>query len=68
MLEFGTTYLLLQQDGKVTKEDLRGVYDVSLIFNSTKTSYDPLRITLFTTAGAFLTDDTLKGFYLLSHS
>lgn len=29
MLEFGTTYLLLQQDGKVMKEDLRGVYDVS---------------------------------------
>lgn len=30
MLEFGTTYLLLQQDGKVMKEDLRGVYDVRL--------------------------------------
>lgn len=30
MLEFPTTYLLLQQDGKIMKEDLRGVYDVGV--------------------------------------
>ncbi|KAJ4404099.1 hypothetical protein N0V82_010552 [Gnomoniopsis sp. IMI 355080] len=32
MLEFPTTYLLLQQDGKIMKEDLRGVYDGSIFF------------------------------------
>lgn len=29
VLEFGTTWLLIQKDGKIYKEDLRGVYDVS---------------------------------------
>lgn len=29
IFEFGTTYLLIRQDGKVLKDDLRGVYDVS---------------------------------------
>ncbi|CAN8104562.1 unnamed protein product [Discula destructiva] len=32
VFEFGTTYLLIQQDGKVLKEDLRGVYDGSIFF------------------------------------
>lgn len=38
VLEFGTTYLLLQQDGKVTKEDLRGVYDVGPLLRISKPS------------------------------
>jgi hypothetical protein len=29
MFEFGTTWLLLQKDGRVLKEDLRQTYDVS---------------------------------------
>ncbi|MBE3046933.1 hypothetical protein IMZ48_31275 [Candidatus Bathyarchaeota archaeon] len=29
VFEFGTTWLLIQKDGKIYKEDLRGVYDVS---------------------------------------
>lgn len=34
VFEFGTTWLLLQQNGKVYKDDLRGVYDVSLAVSS----------------------------------
>lgn len=30
VFEFGTTWLLIQKDGKCYKEDVRGVYDVSL--------------------------------------
>lgn len=29
VFEFGATWLLIQKDGKVSKEDLRQVYDVS---------------------------------------
>jgi hypothetical protein len=28
VFEFGTTWLMVQQDGRVSKEDLRGTYDV----------------------------------------
>lgn len=31
VFEFGTTWLLIQRDGKCHKEDVRGVYDVSLV-------------------------------------
>ncbi|KAL2109604.1 hypothetical protein VUR80DRAFT_2278 [Thermomyces stellatus] len=30
--EFGTTWLLIQRDGKIYKEDLRGIYDGSLFW------------------------------------
>lgn len=31
LFEFGTTWLLIQRDGKCHKEDVRGAYDVSLL-------------------------------------
>lgn len=33
--EFGTTWLLIQRDGKIYKEDLRGIYDVSIQYTQT---------------------------------
>ena len=33
-LEFGTTWLLAQQDGRIQREDLRRLYDASLFFGN----------------------------------
>lgn len=43
--EWSTIWLLLQRDGKVWKEDLRGVYDVSLCLASICSAVVYVRVT-----------------------
>ncbi|KAK3367977.1 Caleosin related protein-domain-containing protein [Podospora didyma] len=40
LFEFGSTWLLVQQDGRVSKEDLRQVYDGSLFWRIRQTKMD----------------------------
>lgn len=54
-MEWGATWLLLQKDGKIYKEDLRQIYDVSISHGLSAASLSPDSVTRVRYFGGYVT-------------